>query len=130
LEKDYRMNFRLFSRISVALFIIPIIIIGIISAVDKDQTVSKEENRALKHKPSFSFTKLMSGELTREFDEYYADTFPNRSGFMKISKDVNAFFSQKSAGSDNIVIINRDGDENDFRGEALLEDDEWTNSQK
>lgn len=124
------MNFRAFSHLSLALFIIPLIIIGMISALDKNQTISKEENRALKKKPSFSFTKLMSGELTRDFDEYYADTFPNRSGFMKINKDINAFFSQKSTGSDNIVIINRDGDENDFKGESLLEDKEWTNSQK
>lgn len=130
MEKEYRMNFKTFSHISLVLFIIPLIIIGMISALDKNQTISKEENRALKHKPSFSFTKLMSGELTRDFDEYYADTFPNRSGFMKINKDINAFFSQKSTGSDNIVIINRDGDENDFKGESLLENDEWNNSQK
>lgn len=121
MEKEYRMNFNIFSRISVALFIIPIIIIGAISVFDKDQTVSKDENRTLKQKPEFSVASLVSGDLTKDFDEYYADTFPNRSGFMKINKKINALFSQRATGSDNIVIINRDNDENDFKGEALTE---------
>jgi len=121
LEKEYRMNFNIFARISVALFVMPIIIIGAISAFDKDQTVSKDENRTLKQKPEFSVISLVSGDLTKDFDEYYADTFPNRSGFMKINKKINAFFSQRATGSDNIVIINRDNDENDFKGEALTE---------
>ncbi|MFY9380553.1 MAG: DHHW family protein [Acutalibacteraceae bacterium] len=115
------MNFNIFARISVALFVMPIIIIGAISAFDKDQTVSKDENRTLKQKPEFSVISLVSGDLTKDFDEYYADTFPNRSGFMKINKKINAFFSQRATGSDNIVIINRDNDENDFKGEALTE---------
>lgn len=115
------MNFNIFARISVTLFVMPIIIIGVISAFDKDQTVSKDENRTLKQKPEFSVISLVSGDLTKDFDEYYADTFPNRSGFMKINKKINAFFSQRATGSDNIVIINRDNDENDFKGEALTE---------
>lgn len=121
MDNEYRMNFIIFAKLSVAFFIFPLIIIGIISAFDKDQTISKDENRALKQKPTFSFSKLMSGDLTKDFDEYYADTFPNRSGFMKINKKINSFFSQRATGSDNIVIINRDNDENDFKGEALTE---------
>lgn len=121
MDNEYRMNFIIFAKLSMIFFMLPLIIIGTISAFDKDQTISKDENRALKQKPTFSFSKLMSGDLTKDFDEYYADTFPNRSGFMKINKKINAFFSQRATGSDNIVIINRDNDENDFKGEALTE---------
>ncbi|MEG1437357.1 MAG: DHHW family protein [Oscillospiraceae bacterium] len=98
---------------------------GFISAIDRDKTISEEENRALRQKPEFSFSALMSGELMRNFDEYYSDTFPKRSGFMKISKKITALFSQNAAGKDDIVIINRDGDDGDFGGEAILEDKDW-----
>lgn len=118
------MNTRLLSKLAVILFVVPIILMGFISIIDKDATISKEENRALKKRPEFSFSELISGELTRDFDEYYSDTFPARSGFMKISKKITAFFSQNSAGTDDIIIINRDGSEEDFGGEALMENNE------
>ena len=124
MKKEYRMNTRLLSKLAVILFVVPIILMGFISIIDKDATISKEENRALKKRPEFSFSELISGELTRDFDEYYSDTFPARSGFMKISKKITAFFSQNSAGTDDIIIINRDGSEEDFGGEALMENNE------
>ncbi len=127
---EFRMNRKRLSKLAVILFVIPIIILGFISLVDRDKTVSAEENRTLKKKPEFSFASLLSGNYTKEFDEYYSDTFPGRSGFMKISKTITAFFTQNSAGTDDIVIINHEGDKNDFAGESLMDDDEWMKSQK
>lgn len=126
--KVFRMNTKFFSKIAVGLFVITVIVIGFISAVDKDQTVSIEENRTLKSKPKFSISSLMSGDYTKEFDEYYSDNFPNRNNLMKFSKKLNKFLFQFSAGEDDIVIINRDTDENDFGGESLLDDNEWMKS--
>lgn len=126
--KDFRMTTKIVSKIAIFLFIVPIILIGIISVIDKDKTISVEENRTLKPKPSFSISSLMSGEYTKNFDEYYSDTFPMRSEFMKFSKKINNIFFQFSSGKDDIVIIQRETDENDFKGESLLDDNKWMKS--
>ena len=66
-------------------FIVPLIILGFISLVDKDPTVSELENRTLAQMPEFSFSALWSGEYTKALENYYSDTFPFREELTRVA---------------------------------------------
>lgn len=116
--KEFRMNTKHFAKLSIIVIFAIIIIFGLISVFDTDATISKEENRTLKSKPKFSISSIMKGNYTKEFDEYYSDTFPMRSSYIKTNKSINKFLAQFS-GNDDLIIVNRDTNENDFQGESL-----------
>lgn len=115
--KDYRMNRRFFCFYAILFFVIPIFVLGLISAFDVDPTVSEKENRALKSMPELSFKTLLNGDFTKDFDDYYSDTFPYRDGFIDIGNFVSKVLTQNN-GKDNIVIINRKGTDDSGGEEA------------
>jgi hypothetical protein len=98
------------------LLIIPIVFFCVYSFADKDREVSKDENRALKQKPSFSASALFNGELTKDFDDYYSDQFPLRDFFVSVNLKAKKLLTQYG-GKDDVVIV--DGpSKDDFDGEA------------
>lgn len=110
MKKQFRFN-------SVILaFIIPIILLGIISLVDVDPTKSTQENRTLKTMPAFSLSSFLSGEYTRDVEAYYADTFPFREGFTRVSSVVKGL---KGTGD---TIYMGTGEVNLGTGEAYYEE--------
>ncbi len=71
--------------INVALFVGILTLGGIASIAMKKQTVSVMENRKLAEFPKYSDSSLWNGKYFRAIEGYYADNFPFRDKFMKVS---------------------------------------------
>lgn len=106
--------------VAVVLFVVPLFALGVTSLVDKDKTVSEKENRALKARPAFTFQALFNGSFTKNFEEYYADTFPLRDFFLSVNQKLSNVLTQ-AAGKNDLVLIEKEG-KDDFGGEALTEE--------
>ena len=85
--------------------------------MDTDATVSETEKRNLKTKPEFSFQALFAGTYTKDFEEYYADTFPFRDFFLNINKKITTPFTQNQSG-DGISIVQKPNGSDQLGGEA------------
>lgn len=98
--------------ITIALFLIPLIIIGVISVFDTDATMSVRENRMLKKIPTFSFEELLFGDYIKEFEEYYVDTFPYRDDIMGANTELNRLYyiTLPSSKEDVTLLIPQDND--------------------
>lgn len=105
------------ASLAIALFILPILFLGLYSAMDTDATVSVTEKRNLKTKPEFSFQALFSGTYTKDFEEYYSDTFPFRDFFLNINKKITTPFTQNQSG-DGISIVQKPNGSDQLGGEA------------
>lgn len=110
---------RIICIISIVLFLLPMVALGFTSLVDKDPTVSVEEKRNLKTRPEFTFTALFNGSYTKDFEEYYADTFPMRTFFLGVNDKVKKVLTQ-TGGKGGMVIVESNGGEGN--GEALHPD--------
>ena len=71
-----------------------------------DRNFSTRENRALQTLPRFDADKLFSGELSRAYNDYYADQFPARDLFVTV-KGALELLSGK--GENNGILIGRGG---------------------
>lgn len=110
---------RILCLTAVILFVLPLFALGVTSLVDKDKTVSEKENRNLKARPAFTLQALFNGSYTKDFEEYYADTFPLRDFFLTVNQKLSGILTQ-AAGKNDLVLIEKEGKE-DFGGEALTE---------
>lgn len=117
MEEKLLLKNKILALIMIVVFVASCTVLGFISMVDKDKTLSEVENRVLKTKPEFSSTLLFNGSYTSDFDAYYADTFPFRDGFITVNREVKKIFSQ-FAGKDDVIIITQPLDPNDYGGEA------------
>ncbi len=106
--------------VAVVLFVVPLFALGVTSLVDKDKTVSEKETRALKARPAFTLQALFNGSFTKNFEEYYADTFPLRDFFLSVNQKLSNVLTQ-AAGKNDLVLIEKEG-KDDFGGEALTEE--------
>ncbi|MEA4964260.1 MAG: DHHW family protein [Oscillospiraceae bacterium] len=80
-------------------------VFGFYSLIDKDDEISKTENRGLTQKPSFTLSALLSGDYMEELETYYTDQFPLRDQLMKLNAVLNRFYYY-SVGDDGALIIN------------------------
>jgi len=71
--------------INVALFVGILTLGGIASIAMKKQTVSVMENRKLAEFPKYADSSLWNGKYFRAIEGFYADNFPFRDQFMKVS---------------------------------------------
>lgn len=79
-----------------ALFLSLIVIILTITFLFKNNTeFSENENRYLQLKPKFSFNSLIKGEFISKVEDYFADQFPFRDGFMNIKTSVDKLLGKK-----------------------------------
>ena len=113
---------RILCLVAVVLFVVPLFALGVTSLLDTDQTISEKENRTLKARPEFSFQALFDGSYTKDFEEYYADTFPLRDFFLSVNQKLSGVFTQ-AAGKNDLVLIEKEG-KDDFGGEALIPEEE------
>lgn len=93
--------------INTFLFIGLLFFLSILNLVKpNDISISEIENRVLKEMPKFNFNKLISGNFTMEFDEYFADRFLFRENFVKLNrqiKELQNVFNNEEA----IIIVNK-----------------------
>lgn len=91
----------------------------LISILDTDKTVSEKENRTLKARPSVSISAVGDGSFMKDFDEYFADTFPFRDRFLDINSRISKLFSQnRSSSAGDMVIVDVEG-KDDFDGQSI-----------
>jgi hypothetical protein len=108
--------------INVILFLIPIFLLGLINIFYSNTTkISEVENRALKSKPKISIESVFSGEYSKEFDEYYSDTFFMRDSFVLISRELERF--KGLTNNDGVEIVMHKGANVAFAQEIIQSDD-------
>jgi len=80
---------------------------GIVAALDADETVIVEDGHptALTQKPEFTLSDWFSGDYAKEYESYYNDQFPGRSGLSSLSRTMNAFYTYSGSGEDSMVVI-------------------------
>ncbi len=105
-----------------ALFAASLISLGAVSAFDTDKTVSQKENRTLASFPKMSVKSVFDGSFAKNFDEYYADTFPMRDSFLTVNAKLSDFFSKTESGDDKMIIVEKD-DKDDFAGQDITYDE-------
>ena len=75
---------KIMQRITAALFCLFIGGFALLHIVLPDRTFSPVENRTLAQLPAFSWKALKDGDCTADLEEYLADQFPLRDGWMAI----------------------------------------------
>ncbi len=81
------------------------LLVGLISLVDKDPTRSESENRELAKKPKFSLSALFDGSYIPALETYYADTFPMRETLLAANRTLNKFYYYSGSGEDTVLVI-------------------------
>lgn len=105
------------------LFFAILFVLFLQSVFDTDKTVSESENRTLAQMPKITWQTLTNGEFAKDFDAYYADTFPNRERFLQINQKISAFFS--GTRSLNDVVLVEKSDKDDFAGQDIDYDESF-----
>ncbi|MEG0943973.1 MAG: DHHW family protein, partial [Angelakisella sp.] len=70
-------------------FLVAIIYFAVLSILLPKPTTSEVERRDLAKAPHFTAESYFSKGYTQKLDTFYADTFPGREGFIKISYAIN-----------------------------------------
>lgn len=109
-------------QLDTIVFLIIILLLGAANLVNANKPkVSEMENRALKQKPEFKLSAILDGSYSRDYTEYYSDTFIFRDKLLKISNEIQqALFIKDS----DIKIIVSDKSKEYSKGEEKTED-EW-----
>lgn len=81
------------------------LLVGVISLVDKDPTRSELENRELAKKPEFSVSSLLDGSYISALETYYSDTFPMRDALLKANRTLNKFYYYSGSGENTMLVI-------------------------
>lgn len=82
---------RIYMSLSAILLAI-LMLVGLVSIFDQDETYSESERRALKTAPRITFSGLLDGSYFSDFEDYYADTFPGRESLMADNSALNGFY--------------------------------------
>lgn len=91
------------------LAVLLLLFIGAIFALNlaaPDRTFSESENRMLKQLPHFSFTSLLSGAFTSDFEAYVSDQFAHRDLWIGAKTDMDRVMGKKES---NGVYLGKDG---------------------
>lgn len=70
-------------------FVLVLAYFGALSLMLPPKTYSEVERRDLTEKPVFSVQSFFDKQYTRQFDSFYADAFPVRDGFIKLSYEID-----------------------------------------
>jgi hypothetical protein len=71
--------------LNVLVFCVLLLVGGLASLAMKKKDVSEIENRKLATMPTYSDSLFWSGKYFKQLEEYYADNFPFRDGFIQFS---------------------------------------------
>ena len=91
---------------TVCVFIAILLGLSVAFWVIPDQSFSAEENRSLRTFPRFEIKRLLDGSFSEEINEYFADQFPMRDGFVGLK---GACETALLKGENNGVLLGRGG---------------------
>lgn len=69
-----------------------LMLVGLISTFDFDETYSESERRKLKTTPLMTFSALVDGSFFSDYEVYFADTFPGREALKENNTTLNGFY--------------------------------------
>lgn len=85
-----------FKKISVIIMMICFMMITMITLLKEKETYSDSERRVLASFPEVTTDKVLSGQFSKEFEEYTTDVFPYRDMWRSIKANVvHSIFQQK-----------------------------------
>lgn len=82
-------------RFTLALFCVFLAGFGLLHILLPDRDFSPVENRSLRQLPAFSWTALADGSYTAGLEEYLADQFPLRDGWMGLKNRVEYLLGKR-----------------------------------
>ncbi|WP_294152843.1 DHHW family protein [uncultured Clostridium sp.] len=97
-------------------FIFVILQISMLNGLKKDEQASLLENRNLKQKPEFSLAGIISGDFTKEYEEYISDQFIGRDLWIKLKANGELLCGKNKIN--NVYIGNDDYLLEDFKAES------------
>lgn len=83
------------SKITGICFLILLFGLTLFSMVKTPAVFSEKENRYLAQKPSFSFSALLQGSFTADYEEYLSDQFPVRDHWIRIQSESEKLLQKK-----------------------------------
>ena len=78
-------------RVLFAVIAVLIVLFDLIFLFSPDREASETENRTLQQFPKLNFTTLTNGKFESLFDNYVADQFPARDGWVNLKSTVDRF---------------------------------------
>lgn len=106
-------------RLLSVLFVSYLCVVGLISLLDENETVSVRENRMLKTFPAFSFSALPDGSYLKECEEAYNDTFPARERFIDAADGVRSALTWE--GENGVLEAVKENEETEAMSEEEAE---------
>ena len=91
---------------TVLCFFLIVFSLGILFFALPEHPFSEQENRALQTRPSFAFRSLFSGKFTASVNDWYADQFPFRDGFVGIKGATELALGK---GENNGILLGKNG---------------------
>ncbi len=82
-------------------FFLPIITLSLYSILDTDAVFSEMENRQLSKMPEFDTESYFNAQFTKEFDNYFNDTFPLRDYFLQLNRCLSFIYYFEGFSNDN-----------------------------
>ena len=80
---------------------------GLVAALDRDESIVVEDGHPtqLAQRPKFTLSSWFSGDYASEYESYYNDQFPGRSGLSSLNRQMNAFYTYSGGSGDSMVVI-------------------------
>lgn len=98
------MSFK--NKLPIGLFIIFISFFGSVSFFAKDQPFSERENRPLVQAPSFSWSRLVAGDFSKDVEEYIKDQFIGRDYWVGLKARAERLLLKQE---NNGIFFGKDG---------------------
>lgn len=90
--------------ITLAVFVLVILVTDIILIFNHDKSFSAKENRVLQRAPQFSLSGVTSGKYMSQVEDFVADQFPMRDAWISYKLGADKILGKKEAG--NIYLAN------------------------
>lgn len=100
-----------------------LVLVGVVSTFDFDETYSESERRRLKTTPLMTFSALVDGSFFSDYGAYFADTFPGRELLMNVNRSLNGFYYFGGLAAEDDASLILDFSSNGAnQGEALQDE--------
>lgn len=121
-KMEQRRRNSYFRRLMGTVFLVALALITVLNLVIPDRKFSAQENRMLAQKPHVTRAGIQSGELMKEFENYYADQFVARDAWISLKLGLERASGRRES---NGVFLGK-------KGHLLEEPDEpdWDGVQK
>jgi hypothetical protein len=95
-----------FRRVMSTMFIATLVLITVLNLLIPDRKFSDQENRMLTQRPHLTWAGIQSGEVMKEFENYYADQFVARDAWISIKLGIERASGRRES---NGVFLGKKG---------------------